>query len=93
MDDFERRRIECPLEECTEEDDLLGGISSDDNDGTPIYEPHDQNTDTEQSMSCASSICNISNESDSAYSYHESDDYLPLSMRRKFLVGKSLEIT
>jgi hypothetical protein len=42
-----RRRIECLLEN-TEEDDLLEGVSSDENDdSTLIYEPHDQNTDTE----------------------------------------------
>lgn len=88
MDEIERRRIECLLES-TEEDDLLGGFSSDDNDNnTPTYEPHDQNTDTEQSISSASSIGNISNESDSEYSYHESDDDLPISMRRKFFIGK-----
>lgn len=88
MDEIERRRIECLLES-TEENDLLGGFSSDDNDdNTPTYEPHDENTDTEQSMSSASSIGNISNELDSEYSYHESNDDIPLSMRHKFLIGK-----
>jgi len=49
MDEIVRRRIECLLES-TEEDDLLGGFSSDDNDdNTPTHEPHDQNTDTKQS--------------------------------------------
>jgi hypothetical protein len=85
MDEIERRRIECLLES-TEDDDLLGGFSSDDNDDNiPTYEPHDQNTDTEQSMSSTCSIGNISNESDSEYSYHESDDDLPIYMRHKFI--------
>lgn len=89
MDEIERQRIECLLES-TEEDNLLGGFSSDDNDdNTPTHEPHDQYTDTEQSMSSTCSIGNISNESDSEYSYHESDDDLPISMRRKFFIGKS----
>lgn len=83
--EIERRRLQCLLEN-TEDDDLLGGFSSDDN--TLTYGPHDQNTDTEQLMSSASSIGIISNDSVSEYFYHESDDDLPISMRRKFLIGK-----
>lgn len=78
MDTIERRWTEYLLES-TEKDDLLGGFSCDVNDeNLPIYEPHDQNTDTEKSMSSASSISLISNESDFEYSYHGSDDYLPI---------------
>lgn len=88
MDEIERRRIECLLES-TEENDLLGGVSSDDNDdNTSTYEPHDENTDTEKSISSTNTIDYISNESNSEYSYHESDDDLPISMRRKFFIGK-----
>lgn len=88
MDEIERRRIEYLLES-TEVNDLLGGFSSDDDiDDSQTFELHDENTDTEQSISSVSSNGNISNESDSDYSYNESGDDIPISMRRKFITGK-----
>lgn len=52
--------MECLLKS-TEQDDLLRIVSSNNNgDNTPTFEPHDQNMDTEQSMSSSSSIDNIS---------------------------------
>lgn len=87
MDKIEKQQIECLIEN-TEENDLLGVVSSDDN--TSTYVPNDQNTYSEQSIFSASYIGIISNESQSEYSYHKSDDDddLPLSMRRTFLIGQ-----
>jgi len=90
MNEIERR-IECLLEynKSTKENDILEGVLSDDDKAnSQIYGEQDQNTDTEQSMYSSSSDDNISNNSDSVYSYHESDDELSLFMNRTFYSEK-----
>lgn len=89
MDEFESRRIENLLEE-NYDDELWGGNSDEDSDSDDNFDDENEfsdNTATEQSSSDDSET-EIEINSGSEISYHESDDDIPLILRKKYFVGK-----
>lgn len=90
MDELQRKRIEHLLDTFSDEE-VWGGISDDeDAEGSNTENMSDHITDTEQSdLDNDSSSSNIEY-SNSDLSYHESDDELPLDLRKKYFVGKDL---
>ncbi|KAL4091351.1 hypothetical protein QTP88_026053 [Uroleucon formosanum] len=80
MDKFERRRIEHLLDTFSDEE-VGGGVSDDEDAEESTTENMSENiTDTEQS--------DLESSSSDHLSYHESDDELPLNLRKKYFVGK-----
>lgn len=66
-----------------------GGVSEDeDAEVTSAENMSDHNTDTEQSDLDDDSAESIIEYSDSDLSCHESDDELPLNLRKKYFIGK-----
>ncbi|KAL4144046.1 hypothetical protein QTP88_006280 [Uroleucon formosanum] len=88
MDEFEKRRIEHLLDTFSDEE-VWGGVSDDEDAEESTIENMNENiTDTEQSDLESNSSDSIIDYSNSDLSYHESDDELPLNLRKKYFVGK-----
>lgn len=87
MNEFERKRIEHILDTFSDEE-VWGGVSDDEDAEESTTENMSENTDTEQSDLESNTSDSIIDYSNLDLSYHESDDELPLNLRKKYFVGK-----